>query len=298
MTAIPARTAGVERLWIATPRAHPVTLAAAALADVDGILIAGGAHAIAALAFGAGPVPAADVIVGPGNVYVTAAKQLLAGRVGIDMIAGPSELVVLADESADPAVVAADLLAQAEHDELAVPVLVTTSKVSWAEVELELIDQLADLPTASTARAALANGGVVLCESLDDACRAVDLIAPEHLELLIENAAEIRDRIRHWGAAFVGAGAAEVLGDYGAGPNHTLPTSRAARFTGGLSVFTFLRIRSWMSIDDAAAATVLAEDAEWFARVEGLEGHARAARHRIPPGTGSVGENTLYRIPS
>ena len=298
MTAIPARIAGVERVWVATPRPHPVTLAAAALADVDGVLVAGGAHAIAALAFGAGPVPAADVIVGPGNVFVTAAKQLLAGRVGIDMIAGPSELVVLADASADPALIAADLLAQAEHDELAVPVLVTTSKVLLADVEVQLLAQLADLTTGSTARAALANGGAVLCDSLEDACRAVDLIAPEHLELLVENAHEVRDRLRHWGAAFVGAGAAEVLGDYGAGPNHTLPTSRAARFTGGLSVFTFLRIRSWMSIEDPAAAVTLAEDAEWFACVEGLEAHARAARHRIPPGTGSVREGTLYRIPS
>jgi phosphoribosyl-ATP pyrophosphohydrolase/phosphoribosyl-AMP cyclohydrolase/histidinol dehydrogenase len=273
-------------------------LAAAALADVDGVLIAGGAHAIAALAFGAGPVPPADVVVGPGNVYVTAAKQLLAGRIGIDMLAGPSELVVLADASADPGLVAADLIAQAEHDDLAVPVLVTTSAALVDDVTRELARQLEDLPTAETARAALANGAAVLCESIADACAAVDLIAPEHLELLVENADEARRRIRHWGAAFVGPGAGEVLGDYGAGPNHTLPTTRAARFTGGLSVFTFLRVRSWMSIDDAAAAAVLAEDAEWFARIEGLEGHARAAHRRIPAQRGSVGEDTLHRISS
>lgn len=298
MTAIPARVAGVSRIWIATPRPHPMTLAAAALADVDGVLVAGGAHAIAALAFGAGPVPAADVVVGPGNVFVTAAKQLVAGQIGIDMLAGPSELVVLADDSADPSLVAADLIAQAEHDEQAVPVLVTTSTTLVENVLLELARQLEDLGTAATARAALANGGVVLCESLDEACRAVDLIAPEHLELLIENAPEVKGKIRHWGAAFVGAGAAEVLGDYGAGPNHTLPTSGAARFTGGLSVFTFLRIRSWMAVEDAAAAATLAEDAEWFARIEGLEGHARAAARRIPASTASVGEDTLHRMSS
>ena len=296
MTAIPARVAGVERVWIATPRPHPMTLAAAALADVDGVLIAGGAHAIAALTFGAGQVPAVDVVVGPGNAYVTAAKQLVSGRVGIDMLAGPSELVVLADESAEPGLVAADLIAQAEHDELAVPVLVTMSRALIEQVTIKLERQLEDLSTASTARAALANGGAVLCDSLDEACRAIDLIAPEHLELLVENPDEVRQRIRHWGAAFVGAGAAEVLGDYGAGPNHTLPTSRAARFTGGLSVFTFLRIRSWMKVEDAVAAAPIAEDAEWFARVEGLEGHARAASRRIPASSGSVGEDTPYRI--
>jgi phosphoribosyl-ATP pyrophosphohydrolase/phosphoribosyl-AMP cyclohydrolase/histidinol dehydrogenase len=298
MTAIPARVAGVSRIWLATPRPHPMTLAAAALADADGVLVAGGAHAIAALAFGAGPIPAADVVVGPGNVYVTAAKQLVSGRVGIDLLAGPSELVVLADAAADPGLIAADLLAQAEHDELAVPVLVTTSMALMQKVTRELMRQLEDLSTAVTARAALANGGVVLCESLDDACRAVDLIAPEHLELLIENPHEVKTRIRHWGAAFVGAGAAEVLGDYGAGPNHTLPTSRAARFTGGLSVFTFLRIRSWMAVEDAVLASTLAEDAEWFARIEGLEGHARAAARRIPASTGRVGEGTLLRMSS
>ena len=298
MTAIPARVAGVPRVWIATPRPHPVTLAAAALADVDGVLIAGGAHAIAALVLGVGPVPGADVVVGPGNVYVTAAKQLFAGRVGIDMLAGPSELVVLADESADPELVAADLLAQAEHDVLAMPILVTTSEGLVNRVNAELERQLLDLPSAVVARAALANGGAVLCETIEEACRAVDTIAPEHLELLVSHPTDTRHRIRHWGAAFEGAGAAEVLGDYGAGPNHTLPTSRAARFSGGLSVLTFLRARSWMSIDDADAAKELAEDAEWFARIEGLEAHARAAALRIPVRTGGVGESTLHRIPS
>lgn len=280
MTAIPARVAGVPTVWVATPRAHPVTLAAAALAEVDGVLLAGGAHAIAALAFGAGPVPAVDVIVGPGNVYVTAAKQLVAGRVGIDMLAGPSELVILAEAGADPALVAADLLAQAEHDVLAVPILVTTHAPLIDAVEAELRAQLADLTTAEVARAALANGGVIACDSIERAIAVVDRLAPEHLEVLARDAAALRDRLRHCGAVFLGAGAAEVLGDYGAGPNHTLPTGRAARFRGGLSVYDFLRVRTWMTIENPRAATVLADDAAWLGRVEGLEAHARAAERR------------------
>jgi phosphoribosyl-ATP pyrophosphohydrolase/phosphoribosyl-AMP cyclohydrolase/histidinol dehydrogenase len=295
MTTIPARAAGVREIWVATPRPHRVTLAAAALADADGVLIAGGAHAIAALALGAGPVPAADVVAGPGNIYVAAAKQLLSGRVGIDMIAGPSELLVLADQGADPRLVAADLLAQAEHDVLAVPVLVTTHGPLLGQVEEELRSQLEALPAAEVARAALANGGAIVVRSLDEGCRAVDRIAPEHLELQVADAAAVARRIRNSGAVFVGAGAGEVLGDYGAGPNHTLPTSRASRFTGGLSVFTFLRIRTWMSVDDPVGAAVLAEDAEWFARIEGLEAHARAAGLRIPLRTGSVGGGVSLR---
>lgn len=295
MTAIPARIAGVSEVWIATPRPHQVTLAAAAIVDVDGVLVAGGAHAIAALGFGVGPVPAMDVVTGPGNVYVTAAKQLLAGRVGIDMLAGPSEVVILADATADPALVAADLLAQAEHDVRAVPVLVTTHSPLADQVEAELARQIEDLPTADVARAALLNGGCVISPNLDAACDAVSRLAPEHLQVLTVDPAPLRDRIRHWGAAFLGPDAGLVLGDYGAGPNHTLPTSRAARFSGGLSVFTFLRIRSWMSIDDPQAAAVLAQDAEWFGRVEGLEGHARAAARRIPAPARGVGNDIPLR---
>jgi phosphoribosyl-ATP pyrophosphohydrolase/phosphoribosyl-AMP cyclohydrolase/histidinol dehydrogenase len=291
MTTIPARAAGVREIWVATPQPHPITLAAAALSNVDGVVVAGGAHAIAALALGAGPVPAVDVVAGPGNVYVTAAKQLLAGRVGIDMLAGPSELVVVADHTADPALVAADLLAQAEHDVLAVPVLVTTHAPLVEQVEAELARQLETLATADIARAALANGGALVVEHIDEACRVVNRLAPEHLELQVRDAPKVAGRIRNCGAIFIGAGAGEVLGDYGAGPNHTLPTSRAARFTGGLSVFTFLRIRTWMAIDDVAAARDLAEDAAWFARVEGLEAHARAAGLRIPSQTPSVVED-------
>jgi len=258
-----------------------LSLAAAAIAGADGVLAAGGAHAIAALAYGAGPIAPRDIIVGPGNRYVTAAKQLVAGAVAIDMLAGPSELTVFADDGADPGTVAADLLAQAEHDPDAVPVLVALDPRLPDRVETELTRQLGDLPSAAIARAALANGGVVVAASLDEGIAACDAIAPEHLQLELRDAAAVAPRLGHYGALFVGAGAAEVLGDYGAGPNHVLPTGGTARSTGGLSVYTFLRVRTWLRIDDRAAAVPLIEDAIWLGRAEGLEAHARAAERRL-----------------
>ncbi len=280
MTAVTARAAGVGEVWVASPRPAPVTLAAAAVAGADALLAVGGAHAIAALAFGAGPVPACDVVVGPGNRWVTAAKQLVAGRVGIDMLAGPSELVVLADDTAEPATVAADLLAQAEHDPDALPVLVTTSPLLADRVDFELERQLADLPTAEVARAALDNGFTVLAGDLAEAVAVVDRLAPEHLQVLTADAGGVASRCRHWGGLFIGAAAAEVLGDYGAGPNHTLPTGGVARFKGGLSVFDFLRVRTWLEVDRAVTASSLVEDSVALARLEGLEAHARAAERR------------------
>jgi phosphoribosyl-ATP pyrophosphohydrolase/phosphoribosyl-AMP cyclohydrolase/histidinol dehydrogenase len=281
MTAITARTAGVKRVWVASPRPAPIVLAAAAVAGADGLLAAGGAQAIAALAFGAGPVPACDVVVGPGNRYVTAAKHLVGGRVAIDMLAGPSELVVFADAGAVPAVVAADLLAQAEHDPDALPILVTPDRNLPDRVEAELERQLAGLPTAPVARLSLQNSGVVVVTSLDEGIAACDALAPEHLELLLENASAIAPRLAHFGALFIGGASAEVLGDYGAGPNHVLPTGGTARSRGGLSVYTFLRVRTWLRIDDAAAARPLVEDAAWFGRAEGLQAHARSAEQRL-----------------
>ena len=281
MTAVTARTAGVKEIWVASPRPGAMTLAAAAVAGADGVMAAGGAHAIAALAFGAGPVRACDVVVGPGNRYVAAAKQLVGARVAIDMLAGPSELVVFADATASPAVVAADLLAQAEHDPDAVPVLVTIDPALRDRVAAELKRQLAALPTAAVARAALANGGVVVVANIEEGIAACDGLAPEHLELCLENATTVAPRLAHFGALFIGAGAAEVLGDYGAGPNHVLPTASTARARGGLSVYTFLRVRTWLRIDDVAAARPLVEDAAWFGRVEGLEAHARSAERRL-----------------
>jgi phosphoribosyl-ATP pyrophosphohydrolase/phosphoribosyl-AMP cyclohydrolase/histidinol dehydrogenase len=281
MTAVAARVAGVREVWVASPRPVPATLAAAAVAGADAVLAVGGAQAIAAFAYGAGPVPACDVVVGPGNRWVTAAKQLVAGSVGIDMLAGPSELVVLADHTANAETVAADLLGQAEHDDDALPVLVTTDATLVGRVEAELERQLATLPTAATARVALANGYVVVVGSLAEGIAVCDRLAPEHLEVLVEGAeGRLRD-FAHYGGIFLGSGAAEVLGDYGAGPNHVLPTGGTARSVGGLSVLTFLRVRTWLTMDEPDA---LARDAAALARLEGLEGHARSAEQRVRRG--------------
>lgn len=281
MTAVTARAAGVEQVWVASPRPAPVTLAAAAVAGADGLLAVGGAQAVAALAFGAGPVPACDVVVGPGNRWVTAAKQVVAGQVAIDMLAGPSELVVLADGEADPELVAADLLAQAEHDPDALPILVTPDAALADAVDAALGRQLAGLPTAETARAAVAQGFCVLVRDLDEGVVVCNRLAPEHLEVVTRGADHLAGRLLAYGSLFVGPASAEVLGDYGAGPNHVLPTGGTARFTGGLSVLTFLALRTWLAIDDPVRAAPLARDAVALARLEGLEAHARAAERRL-----------------
>jgi phosphoribosyl-ATP pyrophosphohydrolase/phosphoribosyl-AMP cyclohydrolase/histidinol dehydrogenase len=279
MTAAVAREAGVPTVWVASPRPAPATLAAAAVAGADGFLAVGGAHGIAALAFGAGPVPPCDVIAGPGNRWVTAAKQIVAGRVRIDMLAGPSELVVVADAEADPATVAADLLAQAEHDPDAVPILVALDAGIADAVDAELARQLAVLPTAPTASRALRNGFCVVA-TLDEAIAVCDRVAPEHLELAVRDPGPLATRVRHCGALFLGPLGGEVLGDYGAGPNHVLPTGGTARSTAGLSVMDFLRIRTFLDVRDADGAAGLIEDAVTLARMEGLEAHARAAERR------------------
>ena len=281
MTAITARAAGVREVWVASPKPSTLVLAAAAVAGADAFLPVGGAQAIAALAYGAGPVPRCDVVVGPGNRYVTAAKQLVSSTVGVDTLAGPSELVVFADASADPGLVAADLLAQAEHDPDAVPILVALDATLAARVEAGLGIQMTDLPTADVARAALRNGGVIIVNSLERGIAACDAIAPEHLELHLTDAPAVAPRLAHYGALFIGSWAGEVLGDYGIGPNHVLPTGGAARWTGGLSVLTFLRVRTWLRVSDLAAVGQVAEDAAWFGRAEGLEAHARAAERRF-----------------
>ena len=277
MTAVTARVAGVDSVVVASPRPTMVTLAAAAVASADAVLAVGGAHAVAALAFGIQGFPSCDVVIGPGNKWVTAAKQLVSSSVGIDMLAGPSELVVLADETADPLTVAADLLAQAEHDPEALPVLVTTSKDLAEAVEAEVDRQLVDLPTRKVAEAALENGSVVLVPDMGAAISVCDRLAPEHLQVMTREPERVAERLDHWGGLFIGGHSAEVLGDYGSGPNHTLPTGGVARYRGGLSVFDFLRVRTWLEIDDPCAARQLTEDAVALARLEGLEAHARAA---------------------
>ena len=281
MTAITARAAGVSEVWVASPRRDRIMLACAALAGVDGFLGAGGAQAIAALAFGAGEVPPCDIVVGPGNAYVTAAKRVVFGHVGIDSLAGPSELIVVADATSDARLVAADLLAQAEHDPMSVPVLVSVGQSLVERVVDELVGQLETLPTAEVARAALANGGAIVVSDVAEAIVACDALAPEHLHLHLAGAASIAQRLRHYGALFVGADSAEVLGDYGAGPNHVLPTGRVSRYSGGLSVLTFLRVRTWLAIEDATEARELFDDAAWLGRIEGLEAHARSAEQRL-----------------
>jgi phosphoribosyl-ATP pyrophosphohydrolase/phosphoribosyl-AMP cyclohydrolase/histidinol dehydrogenase len=282
MTAVTARAAGVKVVWVASPRPSVATLAAAAVADADAVLCVGGAQAIAALAFGAGPVPKCDVVVGPGNRWVTAAKQLVAGHVAIDMLAGPSELVILADASADPDWVAADLLGQAEHDPDALPVLVTTAGEAFtAQVDAALERRLADLPTAPIARVALASGFAVPAPDIASAVDVCNRLAPEHLEVMTAHPEAVAREIDHFGAVFLGARSAEVFGDYGAGPNHVLPTGGTARSMGGLSVMTFLRVRTWLSLEAGPEADRLAADAVRLARIEGLEAHARAAQCRL-----------------
>jgi phosphoribosyl-ATP pyrophosphohydrolase/phosphoribosyl-AMP cyclohydrolase/histidinol dehydrogenase len=279
MTAMTARAAGVSQIWLASPRPADVTLAAGAIAGVDGLLAIGGAQAIAALAFGAGDVPASDAVVGPGNRWVTAAKQLVSGQVAIDMLAGPSELLVIADESADPRTIAADLLAQAEHDTDAGVVLITSHAPLLDAVQQELTTQLATLPTAATARGALANSYAVVVGSIDEAIEQSDRYAPEHLQILTRDALTVARRCAHYGGIFIGERTAEVFGDYGLGPNHTLPTGGTARSFAGLSVFTFLRIRTWLHTD--APEQAITRDVASLARLEGLEAHARSAEQRL-----------------
>ena len=276
MTVTPARVAGVTSVWLASPRPTTMTLAAAWVAGADGVLAVGGAQAIAALALGT-VSPPCPLIVGPGNKWVTAAKRHLYGEVGIDGLAGPSEILVIADSYADPAQVAADLLAQAEHDVDAVPTLVTTSEDLIERVEKELATQLADLPTADVARAALSNGWCVLVEGLARAADLSNSFAPEHLALHVDDPRALALQLRSYGSIFIGGPAAEAFADYGAGPNHVLPTGGGARYQAGLSVFTFLKPATWLVIDDPEE---LVEDTARLARLEGLEGHARAALER------------------
>ncbi|HCL95112.1 MAG TPA: histidinol dehydrogenase [Gammaproteobacteria bacterium] len=280
MTAVTARAAGVKQVLVASPKPSTVTLAAAGIAEADSLIALGGAQVIGAMAFGVDGVGACDVIVGPGNRWVTAAKRYVSGYVGIDMLAGPSELVVWADETANAEVIAADLIAQAEHDTDALPVLVTTSRDLAIEVNSALEEQLYSLPNAETARTALAAGYAVLVDSVEEAADACNRLAPEHLEVLVGDIEDAASRLNHYGGLFLGSGAAEVFGDYGVGPNHVLPTGGNARFAAGLSVLTFLRMRTWISSETALEEDLIRDTAA-LARLEGLEGHARAAEARL-----------------
>ena len=288
MNAIPARIAGVEKLVIVTPprpdgAVSPEALMAAELAGVTEVYKIGGAQAVAALAYGTESVPRVDKIVGPGGVFVATAKRKVFGQVAIDMIAGPSEILVLADGKSDPRWVAADLLSQAEHDVLASAVLVTDSRPLAQAVQEEVEAQLAALPRQEIARRSIEdNGKIILTDSLDKAVEAVNRIAPEHLELCVEEPFALLPRIRNAGSVFLGRTTPEALGDYLAGPNHTLPTSGTARFSSPLGVDDFMKRSSFLCYDRAALNACGSRVAE-FARREGLEGHARAALSREVP---------------
>ncbi len=285
MNGVPAAVAGVKRKVICTPvtsdlTVHPAILVAASLVGIAEIYKVGGAHAIAALTYGTASIPRVDKIVGPGNIYVVTAKRLVAGTVGIDTIAGPTEVVVVADEAAEPAYVAADLLAQAEHDEMAMTLCVTVSEPLAEKVMAELQRQVSDLPRRSIAEASLAkNGAILLVPTLQSAFALVSSIAPEHVELHCEDPWSHLDSVQHAGAVFLGAFSAEALGDYLAGPNHVLPTGGTARFASPLSVEDFVHRTNLIHFTEEGLKR-LGDPAMTLASLEGLEGHARAVRIR------------------
>jgi histidinol dehydrogenase len=284
MSAIPASVAGVPFIAVATPDAGPEVRAACHLSGVHAILDAGGAQAIAALAYGTESVPRVDKIVGPGNLYVAAAKRLVFGDVDIDGIAGPSEILVVADEDADAQVVAADLLSQAEHDEAAYPLLACLSKPFAEAVARELAAQLETLPRREIAEASLKNRGLALVVGSRDALGEVsNRLAAEHVALHVRDPGELADRIDRAGALFLGDSTPEAAGDYFAGPSHVLPTGGAARFGAPLGVYDFVS-RSSIIRYERAALYEHGEKIKTFARIEGLEAHARAVEVRIRPG--------------
>jgi histidinol dehydrogenase len=283
MTAIPAKVAGVPEVIMVTPGASPEALLAAKLSGVDRVFELGGAQAIAALAYGTETVPRVDKIVGPGNAWVASAKRQVYGEVDIDSIAGPSEVLIIADDTANPAWVAADLIAQAEHDREARAVLVTTSEQLAAAVNAELVRQLADLPRREIAEAALrTHGAAVIVDSIDSAIAFANTFAPEHLELQLADARAAASRCTTSGAIFVGAYSSEAAGDYLAGANHVLPTGGAARYASPLGVHHF-RKRTSIIEYSADAASAHAESIAALAACEGLDGHGRSALIRRKP---------------
>ena len=287
MNAIPAKVAGVERLVMTVPAPggvlSPLVLAAAELVGIDEVYRVGGAQAVAALAFGTATIASVDKIVGPGNAYVAAAKRRVFGRVGIDMIAGPSEILVVADRRNDPQWIAADLMSQAEHDNAAQAILVTDDAAFAAEVEAAVVRHLVRLPRAQIARASWhAHGAILLVADWEEAATLIDRIAPEHLELALDEADVLAERVRHAGAIFLGRHTPEAIGDYIAGPNHVLPTARSARFASGLGVLDFLKRTSIVRCG-AASLAALAPAAIRLAEAEGLEAHALSLSIRLPP---------------
>lgn len=287
MNALPAKAAGVGRLVMVTPtpdgEVNPLVLAAAHLAGVDEIWRVGGAQAIAALAFGTERIDPVDVITGPGNAWVAEAKRQLYGVVGIDMVAGPSEIVVVSDARNEPDWIAADLLSQAEHDPTSQSILFTDD-AGFADRVAEAVErQLGQLATEATARASWeANGAIIVVPDLVEAMPLVDRLAPEHLELACDNAEGLFDMVRHAGSVFIGRHTPEAVGDYVAGPNHVLPTGRRARFASGLSVLDFMKRTSFLSLDEAGLAAI-GPAAVALAKAEGLPAHAESVAIRLKP---------------
>jgi histidinol dehydrogenase len=286
MCAIPARVAGVDEVYLTSPvlpdgTVPPSKLVAADIAGVDGVFKAGGAQGIAAFAYGTETVPRVDKIFGPGGLFVTIAKRQVFGDVGIDSIYGPTETMIIADESADPELVASDLLAQAEHDELASPILLTPSHYLADEVDRALSRQLATLERGKVARASIeGRGGCILVNDIDHAIALANEYAPEHLCLLVEQPMAYAAKVRNCGGLFLGEASPEAIGDYTAGPSHTMPTGGSARWSGPLGVHDFLKRMAVVSLPDDVTEE-LARAASVLARAEGLTGHARAVERRI-----------------
>ena len=286
MDSIPAKIAGVKELMITTPpgrdgKVNPVILAAARIAGVDRVFKVGGAQAVAALAYGTESIPKADKIVGPGNAFVTEAKRQIFGVAAIDMIAGPSEILIVADAKTDPAYAAADLLSQAEHDKNASAVLITDSEALAGQVQAELEKQLALLPREGIARASIeARGKIIITRDIESAIATANRLAPEHLELSLDQPFDYLDAVQNAGSVFLGRSCPEALGDYMAGPNHTLPTAGTARFSSPLSVDDFVK-KIQYTYFSAEAFRDVAPDVVFFARQEGLEAHARSALVRL-----------------
>ena len=288
MAAIPAQVAGVEQIAVCTPPAKegcvsPLILGTASMLGINEIYRVGGAHAVAAMASGTESIPKVDKIVGPGNSYVNAAKKWVYGMVGIDFIAGPSEVLIIADEGADAACVASDLIAQAEHDPQAVAILLTNSLTLAHRVQEEIRLQLEELKTSATAGRALAdNGAILIIDNWEEAIECANQRAPEHLILNVQDPEPLLLNLKHYGSLFIGALATVVLGDYSAGINHILPTQGAARYTGGLSVRDFLKFQTSLQVDPCGFAAVSAS-ARVLAEAEGLAGHVQACCKRDFP---------------
>jgi histidinol dehydrogenase len=287
MNAVPAKVAGCPRVVMVVPapdgKLNPLVLAAARLAGVDEIYRIGGAQAVAALAYGTASIAPVAKIVGPGNAYVAAAKRLVFGRVGIDMIAGPSEVLIIADGDANPEWIAADLLAQAEHDTAAQSILITDDATLAAAVERAVEGQLKTLPRGSVAAASWRDfGAIIMVGRLDDAVPLTDAIAPEHLEIETHDAESLSEKIRNAGAIFLGRHTPEAIGDYVAGSNHVLPTARSARFSSGLGVLDFMKRTSILRLD-ADALRKLGPAAIALGKAEGLDAHARSVAMRLNP---------------